>query len=122
MPEIKFVFTEEDNEKKFPTPISETYELVSLQIEANSLEGLVKAIHSMRIYFCFNFGTPKNNYAFSYHLSKYLWVTESIVNTINFKDEIIEIDSKYECTSGRVSIQNDVELPVVKMTLILNQH
>ena len=121
MPDIQFVFTPGDNKKHFSTLISGTYQLVNLVIEASSINGLIKAIRSIRIYFLFNFGAPGNNVTATYHLSKYIWVTDSLINEINFKEEFLVIDPKWNCTGASVTILEDVKSPVTRMTLTLNQ-
>ncbi|NVK65688.1 MAG: hypothetical protein HWE22_13935 [Flavobacteriales bacterium] len=121
---IQFDFTPEENVKSFPKPIHGKYELISLEIEADSMEGLAEAIRKMRIYFRFDFGSNYSSKGTAtYHLSKYIIAVDQLNYTINFNsEEIIEIDPKHTCTNAIASIMDNVEVPVIKMTLTLNHH
>lgn len=119
MPLIELEFTPENNTENFPLPISGTYELKTLVIEADTVEGLTEAIRKMRIYFRFDFGSPKRNFAYSCHLNKHLIIAAELPTEIEFDDEFIEIDPKHNCTNAEVSIQDDIYAPVTKMTLTI---
>lgn len=121
MAQINFEFSPDDNVKSFPKPISGKYEMQQLVIEANSLIGLADAIRKMRIYFRFDFGSPAKCDTKIFNLSQYIFVTDELTNTIDFNDVVIEITSKHTCTSAIVSIQDNIETPVTKMILTLNQ-
>jgi len=120
MSEILFEFTPGNNTQSFPKPINGDYELKTLVIEANSIEELAKAVRKMRIYFRFDFGSPLHNFTKTYHLSNYIIGIDSLVYTIEFENEVIEITTKAKCTNAIASIQDDVIAPVTKMTLTLN--
>ncbi|MCW3072755.1 MAG: hypothetical protein JWO44_2645 [Bacteroidetes bacterium] len=115
---IRFEFTPEENVRIIPMPICSRYQLISLTIEATSLIGLVEAIRKMRIFFRFDYGATRYHAESQvYHLSQYLWVTDQLINVIDFENEILK--TKAGCTAGSVAIADAVFPPVTRMILVL---
>lgn len=121
MADVELVFTPEKDNEYFPKPLSGKYKLVSLEINASDLDGLLEAIRQMKIYFRFDYGSKSGENSKTIPLSNYVIGIDTKDYIINFRTEEIVSDPKKICTNIHVAIINEVLAPVTKMTLTLNK-